>query len=371
MKKIFLNSKIRLSLASLIFLFPIPGCDAPDKVNNAVNIEWDNGKATGLHIPGKLVFGVPADSLEDLVKVHLSNSVQQLAILGEYRKSAGAVLFVPLLPFSQGLNYEIRIRGKAVASISIPSQESASKPNIVEVYPSGDTVPENLLKFYVQFSQPMKDGDALEHIRFTRNDDDSAMDVFLDLRPELWNSERTILTLWLDPGRLKRGLQPNQRAGTPIREGKRYTLTILDTWTSANGRKLEKGFNKSFYVGGRDMESPSIVKWKTTLPRANSTDTFRVVFGEPMDQLTAIRAVRIINEEGEQVPGSINLNSDGSEFHFIPDAPWVPGSYDLDCLSIIEDIAGNNLNRLFDADLRTVTDNPNEGPRMSRSFIVR
>ena len=35
--------------------------------------------------------------------------------------------------------------------------------------------------------------------------------IFLELENELWNPEHTQLTLWLDPGRIKRDLIPNQR----------------------------------------------------------------------------------------------------------------------------------------------------------------
>ena len=41
--------------------------------------------------------------------------------------------------------------------------------------------------------------------------------TFLDLQPELWNAEGTVLTLWLDPGRIKRDLIPNKELGIPLK----------------------------------------------------------------------------------------------------------------------------------------------------------
>ena len=62
------------------------------------------------------------------------------------------------------------------------------------------------------FSQPMQEGVSAEHICLVKGEKDTLKNVFLDLQPELWNHDRTMLTLWLDPGRIKRDLQPNRQA---------------------------------------------------------------------------------------------------------------------------------------------------------------
>ena len=65
----------------------------------------------------------------------------------------------------------------------------------------------------------MQEGQALENITVIKNGKDTIPSIFLDLQPELWNKERTILTLWLDPGRIKRDLQPNKKLGLPLELG--------------------------------------------------------------------------------------------------------------------------------------------------------
>ena len=37
---------------------------------------------------------------------------------------------------------------------------------VAQVYPSADVLPENLLKFYVHFSGPMRGGHIYDHVRF-------------------------------------------------------------------------------------------------------------------------------------------------------------------------------------------------------------
>jgi hypothetical protein len=49
-------------------------------------------------------------------------------------------------------------------------------------------------------------------------------------QPNLWNKEATALTHWLDPGRIKRDLQPNQRLGNPLVFGEHCTLVVDRRW---------------------------------------------------------------------------------------------------------------------------------------------
>ena len=39
------------------------------------------------------------------------------------------------------------------------------KTTVVAIYPTSDTLPENLLRFYIQFSQSMKVVNNLEHVK--------------------------------------------------------------------------------------------------------------------------------------------------------------------------------------------------------------
>ena len=77
-------------------------------------------------------------------------------------------------------------------------------------------MPENLLKIYLRFSHPMREGQSDKYISLIKNGKDTLPDVFLNLQPELWNEDRTVLTVWLDPGRIKRDLQPNLKLGNPL-----------------------------------------------------------------------------------------------------------------------------------------------------------
>jgi hypothetical protein len=62
-------------------------------------------------------------------------------------------------------------------------------------------------------------------------------------------------------------------------------------------------------------------------------------------------AVRVVDNKGIVVNGVIEIEAKETIVHFIPSAAWSAGDYTLEIESRLEDLAGNNLNRLFDKDL--------------------
>ena len=108
------------------------------------------------------------------------------------------------------------------------------------VYPSADTLPENLLKFYVHFTGPMSRGNIYDHIRLR---DESGREVelpFLEIDEELWDATTTRLTLIIDPGRIKRGVRPLEEIGPALEAGKSYTLAIGREWRDGAGNPLKE-----------------------------------------------------------------------------------------------------------------------------------
>ena len=94
-----------------------------------------------------------------------------------------------------------------------------------EVFPSAPELPSNTLKFYIHFSAPMSRGEASRHIHWLDKSGKPTGLPFL-IADELWDSEQQRLTLFFDPGRIKRGIDANEKFGPPIREGEEYTLVI-------------------------------------------------------------------------------------------------------------------------------------------------
>ncbi len=344
--QLFYYKKIRTYLViSLVFSFLCAACSQNKKEGQQVSIQWEKDKATAIIIPQSLLDGMTLDSARQLLHVQLENTGADM--LGDYSSTNDAIIFQPIIPFTRGSKYKVFLAGKLIASPGIPVNAKAERPIIISIYPSGIEVPENLLKMYIVFSKPMQEGQAMENIVVIRNEKDT-VPVFPDLQQELWNKERTILTLWLDPGRIKRGLQPNERSGNPLQQGQDYRLVIKPGWRDTEGEALNTIYSKALAVSSRDSISPVIDQWEIVLPKAGSRQAIKIKLHDQLDHLLLKNTISIIDNSGNPIAGTIEVEAGETELSFIPAAYWMAGNYTLEAEARLEDLAGNNLNRLFD-----------------------
>ena len=82
---------------------------------------------------------------------------------------------------------------------------------------------------------------------------------------------------------------------------------------------------------------------------AGRRDPLVVTFPEPLDHGLLMRALGV-RLAGEQVDGEIGVEAGETRWTFTPDEPWRPGTYHLLALSILEDLAGNQIGRAFEVD---------------------
>lgn len=288
-------------------------------------------------------------------KVFLSTNLET-PILGTYSQNEKQYTFQPVIPFSAGKTYILLDNAIQKFSFTIQENKNVIAPELVAIYPSTNTVPENLLKMYFQFSKPMQEvGSALDFIKVTNNTTGEEVDVFLELNTELWNKEHTRLTLWLDPGRIKTDLIPNKEKGLPILKGNAYTLTIDANWGDTEGNTLGKPYQKTFNVVERDAKKPSVQDWEVLA----NLDVLTIHFNEPLDGALASNSFSIKNANDEIVSGDFELINQEQTLKFQPEYPFALGEYTLVVASKLEDLAGNNLNHPFDNDLTKKEDQDN------------
>src|SRR5262249_3704446 len=101
----------------------------------------------------------------------------QPAVLGSYRVEKGILRFEPRFPLARGVHYRAvfdpaRLPTRAGSraeplekDLFLPRPQPGAATVIEHVYPSKDTLPENQLKFYLHFSDPMSRGEAYRHVR--------------------------------------------------------------------------------------------------------------------------------------------------------------------------------------------------------------
>jgi len=282
-------------------------------------------------------------------------------MLGTYRIESGLIIFEPQFPLQRGTSYRAVFRpsrfpgarndADVISKFQLPITQLKPTTLVAQIYPSADVLPENLLKFYVHFSGPMQGGHIYNYIHLRDEAGKSVELPFLEIDEELWNPEMTRLTLFIDPGRIKRGVQPLEELGPALEQGKRYTLEIDAAWRDNAGLPLKESFRKSFRVGAQDRDPPTPASWKIQSPKAGTRDSLTVKFPEPMDQALVLRVISVVGPTGQLVNGDSELSNHEKLWSFKPQQSWVGGSHQLQVQNTIEDLAGNNIGKAFEVDL--------------------
>jgi hypothetical protein len=306
------------------------------------------------------------------------------AMAGTWKIVRGKLRFEPRFPFARGVAYRAEFwpmrlpgplgapaqllgpivtggygtpQGPVISFYELPREKGAAATTVMQIYPSADILPENQLKFYVHFSGPMSRGGIHEHVELRDQDNRPVELPFLELDEELWDRGMTRLTLLVDPGRIKRGVKPLEDIGPVFEPGKSYTLAIKASWKDANGRPLQRNFEKAFRVGPADRTPPDPQRWRLQyLPPPGTQAPLIVLFDEPMDRALALRliGVRRVNADGSEgaaVDGEVVLDEQERRWMIQPAKPWPAGAYRLVVGSTIEDLAGNNIGKTFDVEV--------------------
>jgi hypothetical protein len=307
------------------------------------------------------------DDWQRILSVRVSEDNGALPLLGTYRVVVDTLRFRPRFPPASGVTYTARFDGAAlyahlkrdvpvalarVATSTWRHDKPVVAPSTVvrEVYPTGDLLPMNLLRMYVEFSAPMSSGRSYEFVKLYDERDSLVKDPFFTAGDavELWDPDHTRLTILFDPGRIKRDLKPHEELGLPLREGKRYRLVIDSAWRDARGLPLARSYLKRFRIGAQDRGLIRTVDWRVMAPRADTRDSLVVTFPEPLDRALLMRLITVRDSSGTPVNGTVAVSEFETRWAFAPRDPWRRVQHVLSVDTELEDLAGNNLRKLFD-----------------------
>jgi hypothetical protein len=290
-----------------------------------------------------------------------------LPMIGRYTVANDTLWFEPAYPPVRGTTYRARFDGGALnralhLSVVAPTYGAnaywmrefpSGKPTafVETVYPTIDSVPMNLLRMYIQFSAPMTVGDDAErHIRLLDERGKTVDKAFLVAAgdQELWDPAHTRMTIFFDPGRIKRDLKPHEALGLPLRTGHTYSLVIDSTLHDERGLTLAQGYVKKFTVGPIDRAMPATNLWRVSAPAAGTHDSLTVDLPEPLDHALLSRMLKVVDGKNVPVGGTPAPLDHDRRWSFIPGEPWHAGTYFIEVDTELEDLAGNNLRRPFD-----------------------
>ena len=302
-------------------------------------------------------------------------------MLGGYAVIDGALRFTPIFPFDEGRRYEVRfdpvrvpgehstVGASVYATVGRPASTAVPTTVVTRVYPTGDVVPENMLRMYVEFSGPMGRKSGVEYIALLDGNGEEIPGAVLPLDYEFWSPDHTRFTVFFDPGRVKSGILPNQEMGRPLEEGGSVTLVISPDWRDENGLSLKEEFRRTYRVAPADEQPLDPTSWRIAPPAARSRSGVVVTFPKPLDHGLLMRALGV-TRDGQPLDGDIVVDQQERRWTFTPEDAWRAGTYQLLALDILEDLAGNQIGRAFEVDNFDTVDKSPDPETITIPFTV-
>lgn len=297
-------------------------------------------------------------------------------MLGEYSVEAGRnggkiIRFVPRFPLAPGVTYRATLPElKLESKFTVPIPPRPAPAVVTSVYPSADELPENLLRLYVHFSEPMRRGEAYDFIQLLDASGKPTPTPFLTLGEELWDETGKRLTLLFDPGRIKQGLKPREDLGPILEAGKTYTLVIDPKWRDAHGQNLQREYRRTFRAGKPADFGIDISQWTVEPPAAGARSPLVVHFPAPLDHALLHRMIAITRTNGSLIPGKVSVLDHEKTWRFEPTEAWRSGEYEIVVNRSLEDVAGNRVGQPFEVD-SVSSPLAKEEPPARRRFAIR
>ncbi len=180
---------------------------------------------------------------DDVIQVFVGASDEccegRVPVAGRVGLEGDVLSFRPTFGFVAGVDYVARVRlasaEQRLVPFRIPCDAAPVEATVTDVFPSGDTLPQNVLRFYIHFSVPMAPHVAFEYVQLRDVSGEVDDAAFMQFKQELWSEDRTRLTVLIDPGRIKREVATNVERGPALQAGRRYSLAVVGGWPSADG----------------------------------------------------------------------------------------------------------------------------------------
>lgn len=199
------------------------------------------------------------------------------------------------------------------------------------VYPSGPSVPENLLRIELRFSAPLQAPLSIDHVKIIHGNGLEIERPFLD--SPLPSPDGKRVTILLHPGRVKSGVRANLALGRALHAGSVVTLVVDDP-------ALALPIRKTWEVTAFDAASPQPAQWAFEPPRRGSRDPLVVHLDAPISS-SAEALIAIRGPDGRRVAGTTHLEDGETVWRFVPARPWRAGSHAIVTHPDLEDPAGN------------------------------
>lgn len=311
-----------------------------------VEAAWNDGNLVVVGISGVADLAV--------VPVHaLALAGPLVPMAGSWSLEPAVARFTPLFPaVPTTVHAVVALTGSGwteLVRVTVPTVELAPSTQVESIDPGADCLPANLLRISVTFSAPMRQGNAAGRFHLFGDDGTELIGALLPMPPELWDRPHRRLTVLLDPGRIKRGLQPNVQAGPLLVPGTSVTFVVDGQLTDTAGAPLVTGVQRIYRIGDPIRSRVDPAQWDVRWP-GSAGDQLVVRFGRSLDCALVERCLKVVTGDGQLVPGNAVLDRDAAIWTFTP-AIELGTDCSLHVHPDLEDLAGNSVRRPFDRDL--------------------
>lgn len=297
-------------------------------------------------------------------------AISKTPIIGKFEVRKYFVIFSPLVPFNLNQDYTLLWKNE-IHHFQIPLPAKYERLQVKNIYPSKPQVPVNILKWYIHFSKPVNASNIYDYISILNSKGEIIPRATLPLESALLSEDKKLLTIWIEPGRQKRDLGPNKILGSVFEKGNHYSLVVSGKLSDQNGVNMSSDWTHEFETTEADRISPDLKKWKMELPLKDTSIPFAIHFFEILDFGSTSAAFEILDKNGNLVEGSWEMQDGESKIIFSPQKKWTAGQYKIQMATNLEDLAGNNLLRLFDGEIKTSKNNFLSTARMSMNFEIK
>src|SRR6185503_11058624 len=114
----------------------------------------------------------------------------------------------------------------------------------------------------------------------------------------------------------------------------------------------------------------TLADWKVTAPKAGTRDSLTVRFPRSLDRGLLDRAIGVETSDGQSVAGTTVIGAGERRWSFVPTDAWAARDYRIVVLSILEDVAGNQVDHPFEVDLFEKVDSTAQPTRYTIPFTA-
>lgn len=282
-------------------------------------------------------------------------------VAGRYSVDRRTVTFIPAFDFIEGQKYTVKLsdegntteRAGLFNEFTIGHTVDNVIPEVVAIFPSGNDIPENTLRFYIHFSTPMKPHVSGDFIKLKDASGSPDTAAFMAFKQELWSEDRKRLTLLMDPGRIKRGVAQNVTLGPALEQGKSYSIVVESGWPTANDAQEMPYFERVFTVSEAMRTLPDPRKWVIASPENLTNEPLVIEFDRPFDSELLLSAISVLDDNGRPIEGTMTIEKHERAWRFDRKGIWRNSQIQIVVDAQLEDVAGNNFIELLDHSLGT------------------